>query len=45
MHARDCLEKDNFYLQESIFFTLSANEMMTIDNQQWINVHVYVMKN
>jgi hypothetical protein len=23
---------------------LSANELTTIDNQQWINVHIYVMK-
>jgi hypothetical protein len=23
---------------------LSANELTTIENQQWINVHIYVMK-
>jgi hypothetical protein len=39
------LKKTITIVQESIFSTLSANEMMTNDNQQWINVHVYVMKN
>jgi hypothetical protein len=39
------LKKDDFNVQESIFFASNANEVMTIDNQQWINVHVYVMKN
>jgi len=39
------LKKIIFIVQEFIFFTLNAHEMMTINNQQWINVHVYVMKN
>jgi hypothetical protein len=26
------------------YFSMSANEMITLDNQQWINVHVYVTK-
>jgi quinolinate synthase len=26
------------------YFSVSANEVITLPNQQWINVHVYVMK-
>jgi hypothetical protein len=26
------------------YFSMSANETITLDNQQWINVHVYVTK-
>jgi hypothetical protein len=39
------LKKTISIVQEFIFFILSANEMMTINNRQWIDVHVYVMKN
>jgi hypothetical protein len=34
-----------FNVQEFIFFALNVDEVMIIDNQQWINLHVYVMKN
>ncbi len=29
---------------QRVFFLVSANERITMDNQQWINVHVYIIK-
>jgi hypothetical protein len=34
------LENKKVVVQESGFFTLSANEMTTINNQQWISAHI-----
>jgi hypothetical protein len=34
------LETKKTILQKSGFFTLSVNEITTIDNQQWINAHI-----
>ncbi len=31
-------------LCKGFFFLVSANERITMDNQQWINVHVYLIK-
>jgi hypothetical protein len=31
-------------VQRAIFCLVSANEVIIMDNQQWINVHVYLMK-
>jgi hypothetical protein len=31
-------------MQTINYFFVSANEVTTLDNWQWINVHVYVMK-
>jgi hypothetical protein len=45
VHARNCVTKHETIVRDSIFFALSANKVTTIDNQQWINVHVYVMQN
>jgi hypothetical protein len=30
--------------QGANFFSMSANEVIVVDNQQWISVHVYIMK-
>jgi hypothetical protein len=38
------LENMKIIMQKFGFSALSANELTTIDNQQWINVHIYVMK-
>jgi hypothetical protein len=38
------LENTKIIVQKSRFFALNANELTTIDNQQRINVHIYVMK-
>jgi hypothetical protein len=32
-------------MQDFSFFALNANEVMTIDNHHWINMHAYVMQN
>jgi hypothetical protein len=34
----------NFFLQGVKFFLMNANEVTTMNNKQWISVHVYVMK-
>jgi hypothetical protein len=34
------LENKKNIVQKSEFFTLSVNEMTTIDNQQWISAHI-----
>jgi len=39
------LQNTKTIVGDSTFFTLSVNEVTTIDNQQWINVHVYMMQN
>jgi hypothetical protein len=38
------LENTKIIMQKFGFFALSANKQTTINNQQWINVHIYVMK-
>jgi hypothetical protein len=31
-------------MQGANFFSMSANEVIIVDNQQWISVHVYIME-
>jgi hypothetical protein len=39
------LYKTKFIITEVNFFVKNANKVTIIDNQQCINVHIYVMKN
>jgi len=32
-------------VQDYVFFAWSADEVTIIDNQEWINVHAYMMQN
>jgi hypothetical protein len=39
-NMHDMLENKKFVVQEFGFFTVSVNEMTSIDNQQWINAYI-----
>jgi hypothetical protein len=39
------LQNTKTIMEDSTFFALNVDEVTTIDNQQWINVHVYMMQN
>jgi hypothetical protein len=45
MHARNRVAKHKNYFVRFFFNTLSVIEVKIIDNQQWINVHAYMMQN
>jgi len=34
-----------FFVQKCVFFALNVDEVAMIDNQKWISMHVYIMKN
>jgi hypothetical protein len=45
MAMHDVVLNSNIYVQHANLFLVIANEVTRImDNQQWITVHVYVMK-
>jgi hypothetical protein len=39
------LQHTKITVQVYVFFALSADEVTIIDNQEWINVHAYMMQN
>lgn len=39
------LRNTKITVQDYVFFAWSADEVTIIDNQEWINVHAYMMQN
>jgi hypothetical protein len=39
------LQNTKVTMQDYVFFAWSADEVIIIDNQEWINVHAYMMQN
>lgn len=41
---KSLFSKDDFKKNAKVLFFCNAKEVTTLDNQQWISVHVYVMQ-
>jgi hypothetical protein len=39
------LQNTKITVQDHVFFDWSADEVTIIDNQEWINVHAYMIQN